>query len=188
MKSSIAFTFALFLLCAAPARASQFQIQAGYVSSNFSVTPAATLEAKKGFTFGASLDLDWMGPISFEPGLNYVPKGFSTGTYNQTNSYISLPLLLKLKVPGPIAPFIAAGPELSYEIGTSYSVLAAATLTKSIDLGLQIAGGFEFGLIPAMTNYLRVAYSLGLTNISDSAGIEAKTKALMITLGLVLPF
>lgn len=170
----------------------RLELSAGFVSTNFSVTPAQNLDSKSGLTLNASLEVEWMGLFSFEPGIGYVPKGYSLGTFNEVAHTLDLPLLVKAKFPrvGPFTPFVNAGPELGYVVTTYYSTYLGGVSFKDFDLALQVGGGFELSAMPGVSMFLRGAYSLGLINVVDqslNAGVSGKSRVVLLTVGLILP-
>jgi hypothetical protein len=191
-------TLVLLVLLASQATAhagNQLSLGIGVVSSSFSTTPAsANMSGATGLTLGAALELDaGLGELlTIEPGIAYVPRGFSVGTFDQTVHYLDVPILLKATLPvvGPLIPFVAAGPGVGYELTTYASVLVGMVIVKKLDFTANVAAGFESSILPFVKTYVRAGYSLGLTNVLDAptAGSEAKTRALLVTTGLVLPF
>lgn len=179
--------------CSSAQAGNRLELGAGLAASSFSTTPDSPgLKGHSGFTAGARFDMDLGGIFSLEPGIGYVPKGFSSGTFDQVVHYLDIPVMVKARMPkfGLFTPFVAVGPGLGYEVTTYASVLVGMVIVKNFDLMMNFAAGVEASFIPKIPVFFRVGYSLGLLNVIDqdsNPGLEAKTRAFLITTGVSIP-
>ena len=108
--------------------------------------------------------------------------------------YLSVPVLFKLKGGGSTRPYVAVGPEISFQ-------LSAKTITtlgdeeeeedvsddlESTDFGLAAAVGVEF---PAGSTsvFVEAGYSHGLSSLADeteSDGVSVKNRAFLFLAGV----
>ena len=118
MRCSFALAAAL-VLAATPA-ASQAQVGAKSGLSFGNVSNSGLLPGevgvRTGFTVGVSAFIP--GPLGLGVEGLYSQRGVSgqAGARSHELGYLDLPLLVRVKVPAPIAPFAYAGPQISYEL------------------------------------------------------------------------
>jgi len=142
---------------------------------NIASTNVAGSTSQTRFMGGAFMD--WMLAEYFyiQPELLYISKGTSL-------DYIAVPVLLKAKFDAGsgFKPFIVAGPDVSFRI-------SSATGIKTLDFALDFGGGFEVEVSPGVSLLATGRYSLGLTNVIDTAvvpGGDAKTRGIHIMGGV----
>jgi hypothetical protein len=183
----------LMLACSSVQAGSRLELGAGLAASSFSTTPDTPgLKGHSGLTASARLDVDLGGVFSLEPGIGYVPKGFSVPGFDQVVHYLDFPVMVKARLPklGTLTPFVAVGPGIAYELTTYASILAGMLIVKDFDMTMNAAAGVEASIISGIPAFVRVGYSMGLGNVVDQdshPGAEAKTRALLITTGVSVP-
>jgi opacity protein-like surface antigen len=136
--------------------------------------------SRTGFKFGALAELGFvpMFAIQIEP--MYVQKGgnISAGGQESKNnlSYLEIPILLKLKIPtpGPITPYVFAGPNIGILLSASSETGGQSTDIKdeisSTDFALDLGAGVGFKVAPLVVLIIDARYSLGLSDIFNDTG------------------
>lgn len=169
-------------------------LQGGISSSNVSAEPAATTNSRSGLALGAALELGLGTDLNLQIEGLYLAKGYvvPAGVLPETTvktDYFEVPILLKYTIDLLLLkPYLMFGPYFGFK---SKAVASNAvgdtdlTTIKSTDFGLSFGGGLELALTPMTGFFATVRYDLGLTNITDTAGNSAKTKALLIVGGLL---
>lgn len=119
--------------------------------------------------------------LQFEP--QYVQKGANasetfyffdeefTSTAVVKFDYVTLPVLLKLRIPAPgIKPYVFTGPNVSLRVSAKVESGGQTRdykdLTKAYDLAIDIGAGVEQGLAPLVSLLVDLRFSLGLTNVT----------------------
>lgn len=159
------------------------------------------LSNKAGFTIGGFVNVGLSPMFSIQPELLFSQKGTSmsgevlgeTVEVDQKSSYIEVPVLARLSLgaPGvPVRPVVFAGPSFGFLLSAKAESGDAEEdikeNMKSLDVGGVIGAGVELGNFT-----IDGRYTLGLTNINDAEGDDEgsiKNRAIMITVGLKLPF
>lgn len=156
-----------------------------------------------GFTGGIFVSVG-LGPIALAPELLFSAKGSKyTGTVGAAAltvvdnfNYIDIPVLLKYSIipSGPVRPYLAAGPELSFLMSAkAKSDLAGSTTTTDVksalsssDYSIVVDGGLDFVLgVTTLSADLR--YAIGLADISKSSGsvsVNTKNSVISILVGV----
>jgi opacity protein-like surface antigen len=147
-------------------------------------------------------------------GLKYSASGTSLGVpvsgsadITQKVDYIDVPISLKYKFLTPesiVRPYIFAGPSFGYNVSSKTLQEISGQLaqyaqqagippssetdnkdsTKSIDVEGHLGAGVEFEVSSTVLLFVEGRYSMGLTNVSKEASLEAKPHNIMITGGV----
>ena len=194
MKIKLIYVIA-FILCVQIAKAQTFGIKGGVNFANMAITASEITFSPKSITgvhIGPVVDFSLNDKIYFNTGLLYSVKGFKlnvtgeTETYTETLNYLEIPLNVALKFPisDKSKFFVEAGPYLAYALsgkdkvgGESIDIEFGTGSNKRFDAGLGFGAGVELGNIVASLNY-----QLGLANVLDVEGTEAKNKVFQISL------
>lgn len=187
MKKALFLIFTLVMTCGcAMAFPVSFGLKAGLDFSRFSGADvdtlaqksspftSAELKSKVGFAGGAFLGVGVGGSWALQPELLYVMKGTkvsaASGDSNINLNYFEIPVLLKLNLLPPksaVAPFIFAGPSLSFKTGTKFTSkdVDQNYQARSADYGLVLGAGLDIQKFS-----LDVRYDLGLQNPIKAQG------------------
>ncbi len=160
-------------------------------------------KSNAGFNLGLTAEYPFTKLISFETGLIFSSKGFSSsigGVLSNFSSktrlyYLNIPLTAKaaykiggIKVFGNIGPYVGYG--LSGKISSNANILGVSVLDESevewgeegdferLDYGLTFGAGVEFGKFS-----VGASYELGLANIAPSSYVETNNRVTSISLG-----
>ena len=142
------------------------------------------IKTRVGIAGGAFVTIGVSRNFAVEPEVLYAQKGVKTSDATATAkikvSYVELPVLLKLRVPGKsggiVVPHVYAGPYLGFKAGcrisgTGGSVTVSgacedqpfAVKIKSTDFGATFGGGVDVGRA-----IIDVRYDLGLSKIGNN--------------------
>ncbi len=186
-------------------------IRAGLNIANLSWDPDLPSGVDKssltGFKFGAMAELGFIPMFALQIEPMYVQKGGKLSAFGEeiTNklTYLDIPILLKLKLPlpGPLTPYVFAGPSIGILLSASSEAGGQDTDIKdqlsSTDFGLDFGAGAALDVAPLVSLMLDVRYSLGLSDIfNDTAkqgwtqetgivGQKVKTSGIQILAGLM---
>ena len=161
-----------------------------------------------GFTLGCGFNLPLgTGPISVQPELNYIQKGFKSemdfdGTVLDTRwkvGYLELPVLVKASFGEATKFYLNAGPSIAMGLGGKMKVKSngmsvdvdikfgdndfsedAVYIEKRMDFGVQFGGG----VIIAEKVMIDVRYGLGLSSLYEDVTVTNNT--LQFTVGVPL--
>lgn len=185
-----------------------FGAAAGFSMSNLSGDTVqewedlyGAMDSKTGITAGGFILYRINRSIAVQPGVYYMQKG---GTISGTISgmpveaafnlsYLEIPVLVNVyfSIPGPLNPFITAGPVVALKAGAESEITFMGETTtetmddvKGTDFGLAFGSGLEFNLGPGTLQAL-VRYTTGLTNISDEPDTEIKTGIFAVLVGFI---
>lgn len=174
-------------------------LEGGINIGNISVTPDFSPGTRTGFMVGGFADFGVSPVIAIRPGIRYISKGF-TGTNNITGvsftdrmNYMEIPLLLKVSIPLPrVRPYFTAGPTLGIQLSASEELTNGqqvqnsdmGTAWETIDFGLYFGGGLDFHVADNTDVFTGFGYSLGLSNFSKVANLQAKNYGIQFTSGV----
>lgn len=164
---------------------------------------AEGLGSKTGFTGGISANIPFSKFFSFQPGINYVQKGFKTShdqaTVKFTANYLEVPLNIMFNTHNRdndkktddfffgIGPSIAFGTSGKLEYKDDTSKISQnikfgssdADYLKSVDLGANVVMGCMF-----FNNFFfSINYSMGLSNLSVNKDIRWRNNYLGFRVG-----
>lgn len=139
-----------------------------------------------GMNFGVDLVIP-VGPVGLNIGADWSQKGVEEAVANATTvidlSYIELPLHVRLPLvgAGPVRLNLVVGPTVGINTGCEISIDAAAAQDCADDVkGLDWAGtaglGLSFRLGGLAYAGVDLAYTLGLTDINETAAAALKTR------------
>lgn len=163
MRYSLALA-AAFVLAATPA-ASQAQVGAKSGLSFGNVSNSGLLPGDVGVRTGFTIGVSAFTPGPLGLGLEglYSQRGVSSraGARSRELEYLDLPLLVRVKIPAPVAPFAYAGPQLSYELACNSGSgdCPRGDRPKSPTAAI-IGGGVAFGGSTAVSVEARYVYGL----------------------------
>lgn len=181
-----------------------FSSMSGMSSSNGAGTNQASISSRGGLSFGLNFDLALGDSTSLETGLEYIRRGFSMDTTEQSvpvtvgfnMNNLVLPLLIKFKSGDASSTRVSfgIGPYLGYRVGTSVTVSAldqSETISiedngdKKLDIGARATLGTEFPLSSSNVFTLGAGYDFGFTDLaSGQESSSVSTRSLMIQAGL----
>lgn len=174
-------------------------VKGGINLSNFS-GDLDDADAKVGFNIGLAADYEFMFNHAIQTGLFFTTKGAKyegnlgdvSGKLTMNPMYLQLPVHYAYKLdvaPGTRLVF-HAGPYMAVGVGGKVKVKASGSSAevsddffqdgafKRFDAGLGLGVGAEFGPI-----LLDLGWDMGLTNISDISGVDAKNQNAYLTVG-----
>jgi len=158
---------------------------------------------------GVSITVPFGGIFSLQPEVLFVQKGTSLGSVELTDQggnvigtadvfeavdYVEFPLLARIgfRVPGPISPYVLAGPTVGLRVTQELRLRGDATSNAEIDLfrrsdlGLALGSGAEVGRA-RVRGLLEVRYTLGVTGAArDSYSDRARNGDLLLLAGVAL--
>lgn len=182
-------------LVSAPATAqSGISLVGGFVSANITyeeggVSDDDSFASRTGFAVGLGLQR-WLSPnLSFAPEALYAIKGTKDpeSDANIKLSYVELPLLLRYRLStGEAAPFITAGPTVSFQMSCDLSdgedesescddAFGEDESYDSMDFGVMVGAGVMFNRFG-----ISARYEMGLKDIDKADFIKSRNKALMV--------
>ncbi len=162
-------------------------------------------KSKTGFHIGGYANIPISETISFEPGLQYVQKGYAmkgdlkidalkflganAGAKVEAH-YIDVPLILKAEVAKGLS--IYAGPQISYLAKTNLhlytSVLGISLLNKKLDLSdnfnrvdLGLAGGIGYSFGNGLN--IKAGYDYGLSKLDKNDNFKAYNRVVKLSVG-----
>ncbi|MEA5062143.1 MAG: porin family protein [Proteiniphilum sp.] len=174
-------------------------VKGGINLSNFS-GDLDDADAKVGFNVGLAADYEFMFNHAIQTGLFFTTKGAKyegdlgdvSGKLTMNPMYLQLPVHYAYKLdvaPGTRLVF-HAGPYMAVGVGGKVKVKASGSSAevsddffqdgafKRFDAGLGLGVGAEFGPL-----LLDLGWDMGLTNISDISGADAKNQNAYLTVG-----
>lgn len=169
-------------------------------NADLDVAGAPSTDAITGFTGGGFIAIG-LGAIELEGDLLFSAKGYgydedisgAAATVVNNFNYIEIPVLLKwMIIPvGPVKPYLAAGPSLSFLMSAeSKTELAGASDTQDIkdslgaaDYSAVIGAGVRIGLA-VVSLHAEVRYAIGLADVSDTSGYSLKNNTVSILAGI----
>ena len=167
---SVAAIFAFGVASAQDDSAMTFGVKAGLNNSNF--TGDWDTDAKMGFYVGGFADFAIGENFHIQPEVLYSMEGADD---DAGVSYLKVPVMFKYYL---VESFnLQAGPYLGFKAGTEEDAMDEAV--KSMDFGLGIGAAYELpiGL------FFDARYNLGLQNISEIDGQDAKNTVIQVGLG-----
>lgn len=146
---------------------------------------------KTGFLGGLHFDLPISEAISFQPELMYLSttsklEAGGISAYAHADS-LEVPMLLKLKMGGPIAPYIFAGPNFIWNVsrnvdyGSSTQAGSMNFNLNSTDWALDVGAGLKVG-----TLFASLRYSFALTS-AERAQVAWRSRGLQLIAGMQFP-
>jgi len=170
MKKIILTVAAIFAFGFANAQDMKFGVKAGYLNSNFTGDFDGG-KARSSFYVGGLVDFSVSEKFHVQPELLYSMEG--NGEDGGKLNFINVPIMAKYYVMDGLS--IQAGPQIAFVAGGD----EVKDFTKSTDFRLGFGAGYELsgGL------FFDARYNLGLSNISDFDGADAKTKSFNVGLG-----
>lgn len=188
------------LFVASVAHAQSIGIRAGGQLSTLAGDNSADFAMRPGFHVGAFTSFS-AGPISLRPEVLYTvqgtifagPAGFETADALRL-SYLQVPVFAKFDLmPGPIAPYIAAGPYAQLLLG-------ASSIKDGIDVDVDVKefySNYTFGVAGAVGAALEtpigglsaeLRYTRDLTDMDGEAGGPSSLYNSVIALSVGLQF
>jgi hypothetical protein len=182
---------------AAPIEAQGIEFSGGVNFSQLSGDAIQDAARAAGLNLGLDLVIP-LGPIGLNLGGVWSEKGVETTENNSVStidlSYIELPLHVRLPLigAGPVRLNLVLGPTLGINTGCEVSIDAAAA-QDCADLAqgafdaekLEWAGmgglGLSFRLGGLAYAGVDLAYSLGLSNVSEGSSLDAKNRTFALT-------
>jgi len=164
------------------------------VNGNFSDN-ISDWKTRVGFCAGIFIELNFGRILTIQPEVLYTMKGADaaiddgeiTGTGKLRFDYIEIPILLKLRIlPGPVHPFIFAGPAVGFNLKATFEDITGGANdvegANKVDYSAVFGGGIQLG----RSIHADVRYTLGLRKleIPDLDTIDLKNGVLSATLGL----
>ena len=165
----------------------QFNLKAGINSANQSYSSAGisfSPGARIGFLLGANYSSSLSESLSLRPGIQFNVKGseveFLGVTASSSFNYLEIPIDL---VYSSSKASLHAGPYLGFLMSASADGEDIKDEAKSLDFGLNLGLGYNFGKIGLGANY-----GIGISNISedtvDDVSVTNNYFALYITYAL----
>lgn len=180
-------------------------IRGGYNNSTLSVeedgVSAEDFSSRSGFHGGVDLALMFGPMFGVEVGGQYSQKGAKSSFDGTTDislkiDYIDVPVVFAVTVPtnGSIAPRIFAGGVASFEATCKLSAEGVSADCSDQDIGARkstyFSGIFGAGIALAAgpgSFIVQGDYQLGLTNVSDETGVDAKVNVIQGSVGYRFP-
>lgn len=181
-------------------------VRAGVVFANIhgDFEDVANPDSKLGFDGGGFFEV-MPGPIGIALEANYVQKGFSVSGQqsddegnplgivesNMNLSYLEIPVLLRLSMPGggAITPYLSVGPTLGIALGATFENEGTGLPDidfgddlEKLDLGGLVGVGARFGTGPVRFG-IEARYSTGFNDLWD---IEGNLESINHTFGVAL--
>lgn len=181
--------------------------KAGVSFANVGGDDVEGTDAKIGFTLGVGFNMPLgEGPISLQPELNFIQKGFkeeydvfgTTVDSKTTLNYLEVPVLVKATFGEATKFYVNAGPSVGFGLGGKVKAEAGDQeeemdvkfgdgddedvfyVEKKTDIAFQLGGG----VIIAEKIMLDIRYGLGLTDLYEDA--KVKNNVFQFTVGIPL--
>jgi hypothetical protein len=150
-------------------------IEAGMTFSTVRAPSDVTPSNRTGLAAGVNVEIPVTAYFSIQPEALFVQRGADLATVGNTRftaSYNSLefPVLAKLKIPGSVSPFLAAGPVGIWNISRSVEAAgpgggaALAFNPRTFDFGVGLAAGLDIGPF-----FATVRYTVGITDLDENS-------------------
>ena len=163
--------------------------QAGMAFSSVAAPRDITPSNRTGLAAGVNLEIPIVSFFSIQPEALFTQRGSNlaaAGNVQFTVKYNSLefPVFAKLKVPGPISPFLVAGPVAILNLSKSVEATSPGGATsigfnpKTIDLDFAVGGGIDLSSF-----FATLRYSVGISNL-DQTSSEWKSRGVYVLAGL----
>lgn len=173
---------------------------------NFAGSFVDNTSSSAGFNVGVVLSALISRAVELQSGVVLSRKGFDgsggiAGNLELNSTYIEIPMLFGVRIPGRLSPHLLAGPILAIESGCSLTTqgpspqtdvdcdeVTDGPQTKGADFGLLFQGGLEYDL--GRINVTGdVSYNLGLTDIAEVADNvdEVKNRVWYFSVGFMWP-
>ena len=201
---------ALMLTASGPLAAQELRLglRGGITNSDASFEGAFldNTASRTGFNVGVVLSALISQAVELQSGVILAKKGFDGsggigGTTELSQTYIEIPMLFGIRIPGRFSPHFLAGPILAIESGCSLTTEGPLPVTdvdcdevndgprtKGADFGLLFQGGLEYDL--GRINLTGdVSYHLGLTDIAEIGENvdELKNRVWYLSVGVMWP-
>lgn len=184
--------------------ASRFRpgVQGGLTISDYSSNPDRNPDTRVGFIGGFELETRLNSLWFVQPEVRFVQKGFSYnlnvgGTVTNFDArvlYLEVPVLIKAKFYSGymIQPFVFAGPNIGFDIGSNVDVTVGQTYIggpplsvefKAVDFSIDSGAGAEYHFAQRMAGFAEFRASIGLFNVSDLSGTNWKSRNYQIIFG-----
>ncbi len=170
-------------------------IQGGLNGSFYSTSPDVNASSRVGYILGVELEYR-LSPVWFiQPEVRVVQKGFSYNlasglsiiNFDVRVEYIELPFLVKAKfLPSSIIqPFVFAGPNIGFKIGSNVDVSSGGNyvsgpslvaLFNTVDFSIDSGFGGEYHFARRMAGFLEFRASIGLNNVSQLENTNWKSR------------
>jgi hypothetical protein len=139
----------------------------GAINLASSNATGASREAK--FIGGVYVDWHLTEAIALRPELLYL---------SLSPDFLALPIMgaWKFDTGTMVKPYVFAGPEVAFRIGSNPVGGGVKTLNFSIDAG----AGLDVEITPQFLLGMNARYAFGLTNIADTAGADVKTRSIYL--------
>ncbi len=122
---------------------------------------------------------------------NYSEKGYKVGDFNINHNYLEIPVLLKfMPMAGPVGIFIEGGAAASLHLSTSAEVQGISTSytdNTNWDFSLIGGAGLSFKVNPVIIQ-LEGRYNYGLSNLTNDAGVDVKSRTVQLIAGVTFLF
>ncbi len=164
-------------------------VEAGMTFSNVSAPKDVTPSNRQGLAVGVNVEVPVEEYLSLQPELLFVQRGANlakVGSLSVDAKYnsLELPLLAKVRLNGPVSPFLVGGPVAIWNISRSVVASTPSGATgigfnpKSFDFGAAVGGGLDVGPFTA-----QVRYTFGLTNLDENSA-DWKSRGVHVLAGL----
>lgn len=182
---------AVVALCAAPLVATAqggMGIKGGWSYGN--VSNSGALPGSNGERTGFAVGVSANSGGGFGLGIEamYAQRGVtsSLGPDSRRLDYIDVPVYLRLSLPSPIAPFLYAGPQVSYELKCETEIgVCPNTDRPEFTYAGVIGAGLRFGSPSGLSLEGRYIYGLQDLKLSTISTSESyKTRSFMLLLGI----
>ncbi len=163
MKKLILFSaFSLALVMTTSAQTFKLGAKAGANFASLNGDGADGLDGLTSFHFGAVAEIGISDKWAFQPELLYSAQGASIADIDINLDYITVPLLVKVKVGQGFS--FEAGPQVGFLVNDE--ILGANLEADSFDFGVNIGVSYK---LPVTGFFFQGRYSAGLTEIAEDA-------------------
>lgn len=164
-------------------------VQAGMTFSNVSGPSDVRASNRSGLAAGLNVEVPVGAYVSVQPELLFVQRGVNlakAGNISVDAKYNSLevPVLAKLRLNGPVSPFLVAGPVLIWNISRSLEASGPGGTgginfsPKTLDFGATIGAGLDVGPV-----FATARYTVGITDLDENSA-DWKSRGVHVLAGL----
>jgi len=150
-------------------------IEAGMTFSNVSGPADVSTSNRSGLAAGVNVELPLGAYVALQPELLFVQRGVNlakAGNLSVDAKYnsLELPLLGKLRLNGPVSPYLVAGPVAIWNISRTLEASGPSGSEgisfkpKTFDFGATLGAGVDVGPV-----FATVRYTVGITELNENS-------------------
>ena len=182
MKKLLLTAAAVFAFGFANAQETKFGVKAGLNMADLSGDDTDGIDSKLAFHVGGFAEIKLTDKFALQPELLYSAQGGKADGGKYNFDYINLPVMAKFYITEQFS--VEAGPQVGFLVSAKVKPDSGDSVDvkdelKSTDFGFNAGLGYNF------TENLSagVRYNMGLSQVIDADGVDAKTSVFSLSVG-----